>query len=478
MGRAPSPAQQPEPSASPKVEPATAPAQVEVPEAARALSQAMVAVAAAVKPSVVTVFTERVYQVRSSSPFDDPFFGGFFRDFFEAPRQRPRVEERRSQGLGSGVIISSDGVIVTNHHVIEEADKIQVRTLSGETLNAKLLGKDPQTDLAVIKVEAQGLTPLPLGDSDVVQVGEIVMAVGSPMSEKLAHTVTQGIVSAKGRANVGIVALEDFIQTDAAINPGNSGGALVDLGGRLVGINSAIVTQSGGSQGIGFAIPVNLVKAVVSSIQESGEVVRAWLGVEAQDVSKELAEALGVSERKGVLVANVDPKGPAAKGGLKSGDMIVEMDAGPIESAAQLRNRIASSRPNSKIHFMILRDGTEKKIEVTLEKVPAAGMDDSARAAVVSRLGFRASDVTNELAQRFQIRRGTKAVVVTEVEDGGPAEQLGLQAGDLIASINRQATPGMKEFGQITSGLKAGQRILLQVLRGPASYFVVMNLAD
>lgn len=445
----------------------------------RSLSQAMVAISSQVKPSVVTVFTERVMRIQRRDPFDmfgNPFFDGFFRDFFPEDRRRgPRVEERRSQGLGSGVILSSEGAIVTNNHVIDGADSIRVRLLDGKTYEAKVMGRDPQTDLALLKIEATGLTAISVGNSDDLQVGEIVLAVGSPMSERLAHTVTQGIVSAKGRANVGIVAFEDFIQTDAAINPGNSGGALVNLSGELVGINTAIASQSGGSQGIGFAIPVNIMKAVTSSLQSTGEVVRAWMGVEVQDLSQELAEALALGDRKGVLVANTEKNGPAAKGGLKSGDLVVEMDGQVIDSAVQLRNKIATAQPGTKLKFKVFRDNKIIDLEIVLEKMPIATSSTKAESDL---LGFQVSDINADLQKRLRLSPQLKAVVVTDVMEGSAAEQAGLQAGDLILGVNQKPTPDIKTFRELTKNAKAGDRLLLQVGRRGSTYLVVLRLGS
>lgn len=265
----------------------------------RELNQAFIEIASEVTPSVVTVSTERVTRARMYDPFadffNDPFFG-FFGNPGNGRRQQPQEREFRQQGLGSGVIVSQDGYILTNNHVVAQADSIRVRMSDGRELGATVVGADPKTDIAVIRVNASGLTPIRRGNSDDLHVGEIVLAVGSPLNPNLAHTVTQGIVSAKGRSNVGLADYEDFIQTDAAINPGNSGGALVNLYGELVGINTAIASRSGGFQGIGFAVPVNMALHVMDALISGGRVVRGWLGVSIQDVDEEMARAMGMGD--------------------------------------------------------------------------------------------------------------------------------------------------------------------------------------
>jgi serine protease Do len=312
----------------------------------RDLNQAFVDIVSKVKPAVVTVSTERIIYVRPMSPFSgDPFFRFFF-----GPQGRQAPEqEYRQRGLGSGVIVSADGHILTNNHVIENADSIFVRTYDGERFTAQVVGTDPQTDIAVIKIDDSNLHFINIGNSDALQVGEIVLAVGSPMSENLAYTVTQGIVSAKGRADVGLATYEDFIQTDAAINPGNSGGPLVNLDGELVGINAAIVSQTGGFQGIGFAVPSNMAVRVMNSLITEGRVSRAWLGINIQDVNEQIAGAMGLDEPVGALIGDVVSGSPADKAGLQPGDIVLDFSGRRIENAHELRSLIGSSPPGKSL---------------------------------------------------------------------------------------------------------------------------------
>jgi len=372
----------------------------------RDLNEALVAISESVRPSVVTVFTEKVFKIRRSNPFMSPFFSDpFLERFFGRQPQGGRerdddsnFEERRQQGMGSGVIVSSDGYILTNNHVISEADEIRVRTLDNRTLIAKVIGTDPQTDVAVIKVDAKDLKPVVQGNSDKLRVGEIVLAVGSPMSANLAHTVTQGIVSAKGRSNVGLAEYEDFIQTDAGINPGNSGGALVNLDGELVGINTAIASRSGGSEGIGFAVPINMAHLVMEALITKGEVVRSWLGVQAQDMTDELARAMSIKPQDGVLIAGIQDGSPAKKAGLQAGDVIYQINGDKIDSAAQLRNKIAVMSPGSKIKLSFLRDAKQRDLEFALEKLPspegATKVSTKETQEVSKLLGFQVSNLS------------------------------------------------------------------------------------
>ncbi|RMD91776.1 MAG: Do family serine endopeptidase, partial [Calditrichaeota bacterium] len=328
----------------------------------RELNNTFIAIAENAQKSVVTILTDKVIKTQGG-PFAGPFFSDpfreffgddFFRRFFQAPEQ-----ERHLRGLGSGVIVSKDGYILTNNHVVRQADKVKVMFLGGKKLDAKIVGTDAKTDVAVVKVKADNLTPLQFGDSDKLHVGEWVMAIGSPLSENLAHTVTAGIVSAKGRSNLRLADYEDFIQTDAAINPGNSGGALINLEGKLVGINTAIATQTGGFQGIGFAVPINMARAVMEALIKHGKVLRGWLGIYIQNVDETMAQAMNLPFTQGALVADVVKDGPAAKAGLKPGDVIVKLDGKPVKNSTELRNDIASRAPGSTVELTIYRDGKE-----------------------------------------------------------------------------------------------------------------------
>jgi len=452
----------------------------------RDLNEAMVSIADSVRPSVVTVFTERVHRVQRS-PFGGNPFGGrggslfdqFFREFMQPGPGGPPEEEHRRQGLGSGVIVSADGYILTNNHVIAGADQIRVRTLENKTYDAKVIGTDSQTDIAVIKIDAKDLHPVKVGDSDQLRVGEIVLAVGSPMSANLAHTVTQGIVSAKGRSNVGLADYEDFIQTDAAVNPGNSGGALVNLDGELVGINTAIVSRSGGFQGISFAVPINMGTSVQKALIESGRVVRGWLGVLIQDISEDIAKAMSLPSTSGVLVADITEGGPAEKIGLRAGDVILDIDGETVNSGTQLRNRIASTAPGTEVKLRLWRDGKELEIQAKLESLPTEGetvAEVDVADQLKDRLGFSVSELSPQVRSRLGLSANTSGVVVAEVERGTAAFQAGVRPEDVIVSVNRRPVTNIASFQELVGNLRKGQSILLQVVRSEGTSFIAFSL--
>lgn len=456
------------------------------------LNQALVTVAEAVKPSVVTVFTEKVYRVQRSPFAMSPFFNDpFFQQFFggngmerQDPRNREKpdtpYEERKSQGMGSGVIVSADGYILTNNHVVSEADDIKVRTLDNQLLVAKVIGADPKTDVAVIKVEGKDLKPIAQGDSDKLQVGEIVLAVGSPMSANLNHTVTQGIVSAKGRSNVGLAEYEDFIQTDADINPGNSGGALVNMDGALVGINTAIVTRSGGSQGIGFAVPINMARTVMQSLIENGEVVRAWLGVQVQDLTPELAQAMDLKDTNAVLVAAVQEGSPAEKAGLLAGDVVLDLNGNKVQTAAELRNKVSILPPGTVVKVTIKRESAQKELSVKLERMPddSAATEKSGKAKTEKSelLGFEVAGITPAIAQRYSLSPKEKGVVVVAVDPSSAAYASGVREGDVVNSLNKQNIVSVGDFKKLSSGLKEGATVLLKLSRRGGTLFLAFNL--
>jgi len=450
----------------------------------RDLNNAFVEIAQAVNPTVVTVFTEKVYKVRQTySPFsfffNDPFRDFFGEDFFSGPRQRqqpPREREYRQQGLGSGVIVSTDGYILTNNHVVANADSIYVRTIDNETHPAKVIGTDPKTDIAVIKIEAENLPAIKQGDSDKLRVGEWVLAIGSPLSENLAHTVTQGIVSAKGRSNVGLADYEDFIQTDAAINPGNSGGALVNLDGELVGINTAIATRSGGFQGIGFAVPINMAKSVMRSLIAHGKVVRGWLGVQIQDLNKAMAVAMDLESTEGALVAEVVKDSPADKAGLKDGDVIVELNGKKVKDTTHLRNNIAATAPETTVELKIIRNGKPKEVTVTLGELPQEAGSGQIKSSLQDLLGFSVATMNRDLADRYNLDREVKGVVVTDIEQSSRAFRAGLRQGDVIQSVNRERVQTVSDFNQALDGVKKGNNILLRVVRGNARLYIAFEL--
>ena len=449
----------------------------------RDLNGVFIELAENARPSVVTIFTDKVIRTRTSpyaSPFfSDPFrefFGDDFFRFFGPPRQEPREEERHLRGMGSGVIVSDDGYILTNNHVVGDADKVQVMFFDGRKVEAEIVGTDPKTDIAVIKVKKDGLKPIAFGNSDELRVGEWVIAVGSPLSENLAHTVTAGIVSATGRANLNLADYEDFIQTDAAINPGNSGGALINLEGKLVGINTAIATRSGGFQGIGFAVPINMAKAVMDALIKHGKVVRGWLGIYIQDVDETMAKAMNLPQTGGALVSDVTKGSPAEKAGVKAGDVILKLDGQEVKNVTQLRNEIAQRHPGSKVTLTVYRDGKAKDITVELGELPEETPTPQARKDVFEKLGFSVEGLSQELARRFGYKPDERGVVVTEIRRTSAAFAAGLRVGDLIQEINRRPVNDLGDFNQVVSGLESGETVLLYAKRGSNKFFIAFKL--
>jgi serine protease Do len=406
-------------------------------------------IAAKVTPSVVNVFSERT--VRGGDPFVERFL---------------EREPMRQRGLGSGVIVSSDGVIMTNNHVVAGADKIQVALQDGRELEAKIVGTDPESDLAVLRVDAKDLPAIEIADSSQIRTGDVVLAVGNPFG--IGQTVTMGIISAVGRANIGITDYEDFIQTDAAINPGNSGGALVDMQGKLVGINTAIASRSGGYQGIGFAIPSNMALQVKTAILEDGKVTRGYLGVTVQDITEQLAESLGLERRKGALISDVAPNGPAARAGLRRGDVIIAVDGKPTANAALLRNAIGLAGNGKQIELEIDRNGKTQKVTVTLEEPPK----DRARPAKLEAgplAGITVQPLDAAMRARLDAPKGLEGVVVTNVEPRSPARDVGLRAGDVILEVNRKAVRDVASFQDAMRGAN-GSVVLLVYREGATVY--------
>jgi serine protease Do len=435
------------------------------------LNQAYIDLADATRPTVVTVSTDRVMMAQNSPFANNPLFDFFF----QQPGGQQPQQQFHEKGLGSGVIVSDDGLILTNNHVIDGADSIFVRDYAGDRYKATVVGADPKTDIAVIRIPAKHLTPIHIGNSDSVKVGEIVLAVGSPMSLSLAYTVTQGIVSAKGRSNVGLADYEDFIQTDAAINPGNSGGPLVDLDGNLIGLNAAIVSQSGGFQGIGFAVPSNMAKQVMNSLLTTGRVIRGYLGVTIQDISDAIASAMHVEPSAGALVGDVVPESPAAKAGLESGDIITEAEGHPIHNAADLRNIVAGTKPGTKIELKLLRNGKEETVDATLAELPSE-LSSAPGGSMNELLGFQVSNLTQDLAQQLGITKGQTGVVVTSIDQSSNAYQAGLRQGDLIVQVDRQDVHNVSDFDAVASKEKAGDTMLLRVQRNGSMFFLAFQL--
>jgi len=425
-----------------------------------------------VSPAVVNISTTQVVKLnrpRVRNPFgqQDPF-DEFFNNFFG---RMPKEQKRKS--LGSGFIVSPDGYILTNNHVVEKSDEVTVTLLDKEEFKAKVVGSDPKIDIALIKIDAKKkLTYVELGDSDKLDVGEWVVAIGNPFG--LGHTVTAGIVSAKGRI-IGSGPYDDFIQTDASINPGNSGGPLFNLKGEVVGINTAIVQ---GGQGIGFATPIRLAKSVLGQLKEKGKVTRGWLGVYIQRLTPEAAENLGIPGRQGALVSDVTSGGPAEKAGIRSGDVIVAFNGKEIKDEHDLPQAVASTKPGSAVDVRLLRDGKETTVPVTIAEMegepgkPAGGQELS------KNLGLTVQDITPEIAQRFQMEN-TKGVVVTEVEDGSPAEDAGFNEGDIIRVILRQnkrnPVTNAAEFAKLVKKFQSDKTILFLVERGDARILLTVK---
>ncbi len=411
-------------------------------------------------PGVVNISTRSRVSIQQNPLLNDPFF----RRFFDIP-EMPQEQERQS--LGSGVIVDAEkGYVLTNNHVIENADEITVTLRDGRHFKAKVVGTDPEADLGVLQIKAKHLKELPFGDSDKLEVGDFVVAIGNPFG--LGQTVTLGIVSALGRSGLGIEGYEDFIQTDASINPGNSGGALVNLDGELVGINTAIVGPSGGNVGIGFAIPSNMARDIMQQLIRYGEVRRGQLGVIVQDVTPELAEAMGLSRSRGAIIAQVMKGSPAARAGLKPGDVVVAVNGEEIRNAADLRNTIGLQRVGARVVLEIVRDGKSRKIKVKIVK------PKQTRAAKAEKLSKRLSGaVLGAIEPDHPLVGRVEGVEVVDVERGSPAWMAGLRKGDIIVSVNRRPVKTLEDVRRALK--KGGKSILLNIRRGDGALFIVIQ---
>ncbi len=407
-------------------------------------------------PGVVNIYARSRVTVREHPLLADPFF----RDFLGhgLPRQREQ------QNLGSGVVMDAErGYIITNHHVIEGAESIAITLADGRTVSARLVGSDPETDIAVLQVAAGGLSAIPSADSDTLRVGDFVVAIGNPFG--LGQTVTSGIVSALGRSGLGIEGYEDFIQTDTAINPGNSGGALVNLRGELVGINTAILSRSGGNVGIGFAIPINMAREVMGQLVEHGEVRRGYLGAQAQDLTPELAAAFGLQTLRGAVVTEVGKGSPAARGGLQSGDVIVAIDGRAVDNAADVRNAIGLLRVGQTVTVEVLRDGQRQRLTLRIEAPRIRHVDG---AELHPRLQ---GAVLGELPPGSELPGAGEGVVVLELERGSRAAALGLRQGDRITEANRHPVDGLASLQQALNG----RGLMLQVQREGMSLLLMVR---
>ncbi len=417
-------------------------------------------------PSVVNIYTNQKVRVRPFPiPFEDnPLFRDFFEDFFNdfVPRER----EYKSTSLGSGFIVSSDGYIVTNDHVIRNADEINVKLYDKKTYSARIVGRDPKTDVAVIKINATGLKPLKLGDSNKIKIGQWAIAVGNPFG--LNGTLTVGVISAKGRSNLGIETYEDFIQTDASINPGNSGGPLLNIYGEVIGINTAIVASG---QGIGFAIPISMAKNIIDQIISKGTIERSWLGVGIQKLTPELAESMGLKRAEGVLVNRIYENSPAEKAGIKEGDVVLECNGTKLEDTSDLQKIVINTPVGGVLNLKLYREGKTLNVQVKTEKMPS---DEKIEKADKSKniLGIKVRDMLpSERSMSFY----KSGVVVVEVEEDSPAASK-IKEGDIIFTINQKPVKSAKDFRQIVSTLRKGNIINIFLQRDSQTFYVAIRL--
>lgn len=425
-----------------------------------------------VLPGVVQVFSTGKAQPAPNEEDMDPLLRRFFGEQFQSQRRAPA---QRQQGVGSGVVVSDDGYILTNNHVVDGADSVKVRLTDGREFSAKVVGKDPKTDLAVLKVKASALPHLELADSDGAEVGDLVLAVGNPFG--LGQTVTTGIVSAKGRATMGLD-YEDFIQTDAAINPGNSGGALVDTQGRLLGINTAILSRSGGNQGIGFAIPTNLARDVMDSLIKDGKVTRGYLGVMIQDVTPAIAKRFDLGDSNGALVGEVTPKSPAAKAGIESGDVVVEFDGKAVRDSRQLRLAVGRVKPGAAVPLKLVRDGSSKTVKVTIkepesEDGTSLASKDSPSKDEGTLNGVGVVDLDSKYRRQFGIPANVNGVLITEVDQNSASYEAGVRAGDVILELNRAKVKDAEQTVRLTEKPADKTTLLKLWSQGRTRYVVV-----
>ena len=423
-----------------------------------------------VLPSVVNISSSKVVKARQQmgEQMMDPFFRQFFGNGdgqFDVPK------DRRERSLGSGVIVSPEGYILTNNHVVDGATEVKVTLSDKKEYEAKIIGTDPKTDIAVLKIDASDLKPVTLGDSSKVEVGDTALAIGDPFG--VGQTVTRGIISATGRGNLGIEDYEDFIQTDAPINPGNSGGALINDRGELVGINTAILTHGEGSEGIGFAVPVNLAREVMDQILKNGKVVRAYMGILPQDMTPDMAKAFGQKEARGVVVGDVSANSPAQQSGVHRGDILLELNGKPVTSSNELRNTISMMEPGTSINLKVLRDGGERQISVKLAEMPTEtamaqpGSDDDSTKALE---GIEVANLTPGIADKLGLPSSSTGVVVTSVDPSSKIAETGLRKGDVIQEVNHESVKNVSEFQSALK--KGGSDPLLLVNRQGRTLFI------
>jgi serine protease Do len=441
-----------------------------LPAAAKYSPPDFVSLAKSLKPTVVNIGTEKkAKQRRQPRPYGNaPFGSDPFQDFFDRFFEDQMPQSRAQRSLGSGFIISADGYILTNNHVVDGADEIKVKFSNGRELKGELKGSDSKLDLALIKVTTEEKLPVAsLGDSDTIEVGEWVMAIGNPFG--LAETVTAGIVSAKGRV-IGSGPYDDFIQTDASINPGNSGGPLFNARGEVIGINSAIIA---GGQGIGFAIPVNMAKTIIPQLRDKGKVTRGWIGVSIQTVTKELADSFGLAAERGALVSEVVPEGPAEKGGIKSGDIIISFDGKEIKEMNDLPRLVAATPAGKSVSVKLIRDGKEESVSLTIDKMKDGDEEESA--AGEGKLGIAVRQLTRELAASLRLKE-TSGVVITEVKPDSPAMLAGLQRGDIVKEVNGRKVATVEEYDKAVAAAKKDKSVRLLIRHGDSSRFIAIRM--